>query len=133
MANGSESTQKGQAGPAPRGVGRWPAGQACYFAGSRTGCEGLAAVRRGTVPLCRSCSAQASSLAREQERPVLSRAQLLAAVARHERRLRDLARQRDLVVLAAVSGGATWADVGRTLGVTRQAARQRFGGPTPRL
>jgi orotidine-5'-phosphate decarboxylase len=34
--------------------------------------------------------------------------------------------------VAALSGlGADWGVIGRALGVTRQAARQRYGGRTP--
>lgn len=33
-----------------------------------------------------------------------------------------------LVLHAAREHGATWADLGRLLGISRQAARQRFGG-----
>ena len=43
----------------------------------------------------------------------------------------DLAREVDDLVAAAVAaqraGGRSWGDVGRALGVTRQAAQQRFG------
>lgn len=33
-----------------------------------------------------------------------------------------------IVLHAAREHGASWADVGRLLGISRQAARQRFGG-----
>lgn len=46
-----------------------------------------------------------------------------------------LASQLDTAVRASVTGlrrrGYSWADIGRQLGVTRQAAQQRFGGDTP--
>jgi hypothetical protein len=46
-----------------------------------------------------------------------------------------LSGQLDTVIKAAVTGlrdrGYSWADIGRQLGVTRQAAQQRFGGDTP--
>lgn len=45
-----------------------------------------------------------------------------AAARRAQRDLRD-------AVAAARAGGHTWADVGAALGITRQAAFKRFGGP----
>jgi hypothetical protein len=46
-----------------------------------------------------------------------------------------LSDQLDTVIKAAVTGlhdrGYSWADIGRQLGVTRQAAQQRFGGDAP--
>jgi hypothetical protein len=46
-----------------------------------------------------------------------------------------LADQLDTVIKSAVTGlrsrGYSWADIGRQLGVTRQAAQQRFGGDAP--
>lgn len=45
----------------------------------------------------------------------------LDALADAEREVREIVR--DLVL-----GGYSWADVGRMLGVSRQGARQRFGG-----
>ena len=46
-----------------------------------------------------------------------------------------LSGQLDTAIRAAVSGlrdrGYSWADIGRQLGVTRQAAQQRFGGDAP--
>ncbi len=132
MSNrGNGGRQPGRPSTPP--PGRWPAGQECYFAGSRTGCEGLAVVCRGTITLCRSCSAQASSLAREPERPVPSPAQLLEQAGRLQVRLEELTRERDAMAAAAVAAGANYAVIGRALGVTRQAARQRFGQPAERL
>lgn len=46
-----------------------------------------------------------------------------------------LSGQLDTVIHTAVTGlrakGYSWADIGRQLGVTRQAAQQRFGGDIP--
>ena len=46
-----------------------------------------------------------------------------------------LSKQLDTAIKAAVSGlrqrGYSWADIGRQLGVTRQAAQQRWGGDAP--
>jgi hypothetical protein len=45
-----------------------------------------------------------------------------------------LSAQLDTVIKTAVTGlrqrGYSWADIGRQLGVTRQAAQQRWGGET---
>lgn len=40
---------------------------------------------------------------------------------------RQLERQVDEQVRALIAKGATWADLGRALGVSRQGARQRYG------
>jgi hypothetical protein len=41
-------------------------------------------------------------------------------------RLARLEAQRDAAVAAAVEAGATWAEIGRALGVSAQAAHKRF-------
>ncbi len=48
----------------------------------------------------------------------------------------DLRRRADLVEYQAVQlvreAGATWEDIGEALGISRQAARERFGTPRQR-
>lgn len=51
----------------------------------------------------------------------------LAALARLVRRRQDLERELAREVAAAVAAGVSYADLGRVLGVSRQAARQRYG------
>ncbi len=43
----------------------------------------------------------------------------------------ELARQEQVLVLQALAAGATWSEVGRVLGVTRQSAYKRFRGLKP--
>ncbi|MCR2801378.1 hypothetical protein QNO21_08675 [Microbacterium sp. zg-Y818] len=52
---------------------------------------------------------------------------LIAASARAEREVREILQRS---VAAARGGGASWALIGAELGMSRQAAQQRFGGPT---
>lgn len=54
---------------------------------------------------------------------------LLQEVAEARRRMDRIEYHAVELVRAA---GATWEDIGETFGISRQAARQRFGEPRPR-
>lgn len=50
-----------------------------------------------------------------------------ASLARTARRLRSLERDIEFSVSAARAAGVPWSVIGEALGVTRQAAQQRYG------
>lgn len=56
----------------------------------------------------------------------------LEELAAHMRRLREMQEQVPFLVNVAREDGASWSDVGRALGTTRQAAWQRYGLPEVR-
>lgn len=110
----------------------------CHYASdpaARPHCTLTATIRFGTVPLCPSCHASRSSLGKGQAPVTLppgpaidvldwvSAAQQQAAAAE-----RDLA----AAVARARQNGHPWSAIGTTLGITRQAAQQRFTTPAPR-
>ena len=47
------------------------------------------------------------------------------------RELADHHRRVDDAVLAAKNGGRSWAEIGLVLGISRQAARERYGATAP--
>src|SRR5687768_6453268 len=110
--------------PALTGVSR------CYYDDARhrqlrPHCEGVAVVADGPSRLCAACDAMRSSVgkgtvARTVPGAALARlidAARAAAAADHQ--LADAAR-------AARDGGASWTQIGDALGLTRQAAHQRW-------
>lgn len=58
--------------------------------------------------------------------------QLLAQLARAAQRTRDDERKRDELVQAARAAGATWDQIAKALGVTRQTAHGKHGKGAPR-
>lgn len=108
----------------------------CHYAGpdrraQRPDCQGVGAVAYGSIVLCPSCDKLRSAVGRTgtvQKLPGAELAELMAAAA-------ELARTEDRVVQAlhdARAAGASWAQVGDALGISRQAAQQRFAGTRPR-
>jgi hypothetical protein len=84
-------------------------------------------VAYGNIVLCSSCDKMRSAVGRTQVAsglPSAELAELMAAAAglagAQERLGRALA--------GARSAGASWAQVGDALGISRQAAQQRYGG-----
>jgi hypothetical protein len=84
-------------------------------------------VAYGNIVLCSSCDKMRSAVGRTQvarRLPSAELAELIAAAAglagAQERLGRALA--------GARSAGASWAQVGDALGISRQAAQQRYGG-----
>jgi transposase-like protein len=50
----------------------------------------------------------------------------LERIAALSARLSAVERDRDVAIAEAVAGGATWAEIGRALGVSPQAAHKRY-------
>lgn len=95
----------------------------------RPDCDLTATVRYGTVPLCTSCQARRSTLGKGQAAVPLP-AGLPVDVLGWVAAAADHAAAADRALTAAVTRarqtGASWTLIGAQLGVTRQAAQQRF-------
>ena len=91
-------------------------------------CESVAIVVYGSIVLCAECDKRRSAVGRsDAPRPVpgaqLARLDQAAVAARHaDRGLADAA-------LSARAAGASWTQIGRAVGITRQAAQQRWATP----
>jgi len=91
----------------------------------RPHCAGFATVAYGRVALCGTCNAMRSAVGREhagRKFPGADLDRLAGAVdslRQAERALAD-------AVGAAHQGGASWAHIGDIVGITRQAAHQRW-------
>ena len=109
-----------------------PAPRCCYATdpAARPGCQVTAVVRRGQVALCASCDALRSTLGKGQAATRLPHAQpidLLDWVTQAQARLRDAQTELAAAVTRARQSGQPWTAIGASLGITRQAAQQRFG------
>ena len=105
----------------------------CYYDDARhralrPHCEGVAVVAYGPTRLCATCDAMRSSVGKgTAARPVpgVELARLIdaaRAAADANNRLGEAAR-------AARHAGASWTQIGDAVGLTRQAAQQRWGRP----
>lgn len=103
----------------------------CYYDNARQRdqrpyCQGVAVVAYGPTRLCAACDAMRSAVGRTHAPRHLPGAELgrlidaARAVDEADRKLTDAAR-------AARAAGASWAQIGDALGLTRQAAQQRWG------
>jgi hypothetical protein len=104
----------------------------CYYAADptrRPDCERVAVVAYGPVALCTSCDARRSTVGKG----LVGRSLLpgrdpsaLGAVASAVGQLRAAEEQLAVAVGSARHLGHSWSDLGAALGVSRQAAQQRF-------
>lgn len=109
-------------------------GVRCYYADGGGGhverplCESVGVVAYGNIVLCAMCKAMRSAVGRGHGPRSLPGAELIGLVegaldlTRAEQRLDHLAR-------SARAAGASWAQIGDALSMSRQAAQQRFGAP----
>ncbi len=109
------------------------AGLNCYYSTASRGtverphCQRIAVVAFGGIVLCAMCDAMRSAVGRTNVPRKVPGAELSAlvedarALALAERRLDKAARR-------ARAAGASWGQLGDAIGITRQAAQQRFGG-----
>jgi hypothetical protein len=99
---------------------------------TRPDCQLLAVLRYGPIPLCASCDRQRSSLGKGVNPIPVPQAAPLDVSAWIEQAQRDLRQaERALVgvVRRARQRGHSWTTIGAALGVSRQAAQQRFPEP----
>ena len=105
----------------------------CYYADAehrdlRPHCQGVAVVAYGPTRLCATCDAMRSAVGRTHApRPVpgAELAQLIVAA----QVVADADHQLARAAHTAREAGASWLQIGDALGLTRQAAQQRWGRP----
>lgn len=107
-------------------------GTLCHHAADpdrRPSCQVTAAVRRGTTALCASCDALRSTLGKGQPAtpiPAAAPASLLDWIGQARTRLASAEAEVTAAVTRARQHGHSWAAIAARLGITRQAAQQRF-------
>jgi hypothetical protein len=121
-----------------------PVPRRCAYAGdptARPDCQLSAVVCYGSVALCPSCDRARSTLGKgitPRRLPAGPPLDPLDWINTTERELRAAADLLAAAVTRARQHGHTWTAIGHALGVSRQAAQQRFGPrdppaePTPR-
>ena len=108
----------------------------CHYAGDpvrRPDCEHQAVVVYGAVALCRSCDTRRSTVGKGLVGRSLVHGRdwrALEAIEAAAGQLRAAEDQVVRTVAAARRLGHSWGELGTALGVSRQAAQQRFGGMT---
>jgi len=104
----------------------------CHYADdpvSRPQCTLTATVTFGAVALCPSCQARRSSLGKGQPpRPLAPSPQLdvLDWISTAHEQTKNAERHLTAAVARARQNGASWSVIGTQLGISRQAAQQRF-------
>jgi hypothetical protein len=97
---------------------------------ARPDCQVTAVVRRGRVALCASCDAIRSTLGKGHaatQLPAAPPPDLLYWVTQAQARLRAAEAELAAAVTRARQAGQSWAAIGASLRISRQAAQQRFG------
>jgi hypothetical protein len=109
----------------------------CHYAGEparRPDCTLTAEVRYGAVALCGPCARARSTLGKGTvpvPLPPGPPLDVLAWVTDADDAVRQAQRHLAAAVSRARSQGRTWAQIAGRLGITRQAAQQRFGNDPP--
>jgi hypothetical protein len=117
---------------------------ACYYAGDpalRPHCTVTAEITLGPVPLCGSCGRARSTLGKgivPAPLPPGPQVDVLDWIADADAAVRGARRHLDAAVTRARSSGTSWTQIAGRLGITRQAAQQRFSpdrrrGPDTKL
>ena len=94
----------------------------------RPDCQGVAVVAYGPIALCRSCDLRRSAVGKGTAPRVVAGLELgrvIAAAQTAAHADAELAH----AAHAARRAGASWTEIGDAVGVTRQAAQQRWGKP----
>jgi len=103
----------------------------CYYDDARhrqlrPHCQGVAVVAYGPTRLCATCDAMRSSVGKGTVgRPVPGAE--LGRLIDAARNAADADNKLDRAARAARHAGASWTQIGDALGLTRQAAQQRWG------
>jgi hypothetical protein len=109
-----------------------PAAVACHYAGDpalRPHCTLTAEIRLGPVTLCGSCAAARSTLGKgiiPAALPPGPAIDVLDWVTDAAASVRQARRDLDAAVTRARTQGRSWTQIAARLGITRQAAQQRF-------
>lgn len=104
----------------------------CHYATdpvTRPHCTLRAAVSYGTIALCPSCNAQRSSIGKGQHAaglPASPQLNVLDWVADAHQHAATAERTLTAAITRARQTGASWSAIGAQMGVSRQAAQQRF-------
>ena len=110
-----------------------PAAVACHYAGDpalRPHCTLTAEIRLGPVTLCGSCGRARSTLGKgiaPRPLPPGPAIDVLDWVTDADASVRQARRDLDAAVTRARTQGRSWTQIAARLGITRQAAQQRFG------
>jgi hypothetical protein len=112
------------------------AGLNCYYSTGKRGtverphCQRIAVVAFGGIVLCAMCDAMRSAVGRTNVPRKVPGVEL-AALVEDARALALAERRLDKAARRARAAGASWGQLGDAIGITRQAAQQRFGGVDP--
>lgn len=110
---------------------RQPSLTACHYTDDarRPGCQHIAEVAYGTIALCADCDRRRSTVGKGT---IVTRLnpRSLQAVRQAAEELDRAQQHLDDTVRSARHNRATWAQIADTLGVTRQAAHQRWNTMT---
>ncbi len=109
------------------------AGLRCYYAEGgrsleRPHCQEVAVVAYGTIVLCAMCKAMKSA-GREVPRTIPGSE--LKELLEGADELRRAEERVNKAVRCARAAGASWGQIGDAVGISRQAAQQRFGAERP--
>jgi hypothetical protein len=107
---------------------------ACHYAAVRPDCQALASIRYGQTALCARCDQRRSSLGKDTPPIRLPDPHVLLEVAAARDACQHAAAALRRAVTHARGAGHSWNAVAAILGVTRQAAQQRFAhDATPKI
>jgi hypothetical protein len=107
----------------------------CHYAtepATRPDCQLVAVVRYGHIGLCASCDQHRSTLGKGQQPIRLNTTgplDVLAWIDQAQRELRSAEQTLAAAVRRARQQAHPWSAIGATLGISRQAAQQRFAPP----
>jgi hypothetical protein len=126
--------------PGTRQAGQLPAGvnailtsglvRGCYYAGTRSDCQLLASVRHGQIALCARCDQRRSTVGKGAPRTQLPDPSALHQIAVARETCQQAAAALCQAVAHARHAGQPWSAIAAVLGVSRQAAQQRFAEGT---
>jgi len=103
---------------------------ACYYAPGRPDCQVLATIRYGQITLCARCDQRRSTTGKGTPPARLPDPHALLEIAAARDACQQAAAALRDAVTCARQASHPWSTVAAILGVTRQAAQQRFGQHT---